>query len=324
MPTPSLSSAELAARTGRAVAAAVDAGRELGLIVTDPQVLHDSFSVIVHLAPAPVVARVPVVLPAGLQPNAQRARQERELAVTAWLAGRGLPVVRPSPLVPALPAQRDGLSITFWERIEVATDKAPDWEARAPLVADLHTALREYPVPLPFMAPLNVGVGPALAALQPYAGLLSADDVERAQREWQLLSPLFHSRGTFAAAFPGTYTHALHGDSPAYNLIETPAGPLHADFEDVSSGPIEWDLTLLPPAALDAYDAYVVRIGLRRVDHELLGVLNTLRMLQVVSCIALVPQLPALAESLPSILDVWRSQRFAGGYDPARGPTGHS
>ena len=310
-----ITSEQLAARTQRAVAAATAAGRELGLAVEDPAVLHDSFSVLVHLRPSPVVARVPVILPLGLQPNVQRARQERELAITAWLAGRNFPVVRPSPLVPPAPVQRDGFSITFWEHVEVDSQAEPDWDARAPLVADLHAALREYPMQMPFLSPLTLGVGAALSELEPHAGLLSAADVDRAQREWQLLAPVFYSRGTFAAAFPGTYTHTLHGDSPAYNLIETSAGARHADFEDVTSGPIEWDLTLLPQSALDAYDAYVVRIGLRRIDPELLGVMNVLRLLQVVSCVRLLSELPALANSLPQILDVWRALPFAGDFE---------
>ncbi|MGW4129721.1 hypothetical protein [Amycolatopsis japonica] len=48
-----------AARTARAVAAAVSAGRDLGITVTEPEVLYDVFSVIVRLAPSPVVVRVP-------------------------------------------------------------------------------------------------------------------------------------------------------------------------------------------------------------------------------------------------------------------------
>ncbi|MEU4345573.1 hypothetical protein AB0H00_30705 [Nocardia sp. NPDC023852] len=53
---------ELAARTSRALDAAVDAGRGLGLTVTNATVLHDVFSVVVHLAPSPVVVRVPTVV----------------------------------------------------------------------------------------------------------------------------------------------------------------------------------------------------------------------------------------------------------------------
>lgn len=57
-----LTSQQLADRTSAAVGAAVAAGRDLGLTVTDAAVLHDLFSVVVHLAPAPVVARIPTVV----------------------------------------------------------------------------------------------------------------------------------------------------------------------------------------------------------------------------------------------------------------------
>ena len=101
---------ELAARTDRAVAAAAGAGRELGLTVTDPRVLYDVFSVVVHLSPAPVVVRVPTVLPrtVAADPEAQAAQQRSELAVAGWLADRGHPVVAPSPLVAREPVRRDG------------------------------------------------------------------------------------------------------------------------------------------------------------------------------------------------------------------------
>ncbi|MFJ9173477.1 hypothetical protein [Streptomyces sp. NPDC102360] len=42
-----------AGRRSAAVDAAVAAGRELGLTITDAAVLHDVFSVVVHLAPSP-------------------------------------------------------------------------------------------------------------------------------------------------------------------------------------------------------------------------------------------------------------------------------
>ena len=105
-----LTSDELAARTDRAVAAAVAAGRDLGLAVTDPRVLYDVFSVIVHLSPAPAVVRAPTVLPrtVAADPDAQAAQQRAELAVAGWLADRGHPVVAPSPLVPREPVRRDG------------------------------------------------------------------------------------------------------------------------------------------------------------------------------------------------------------------------
>ena len=101
--------------TETAVRAAATAARSLGLTVTDPTVLYEAFSTVVHLQPSPVVARVPMNLPDGLQePEPAVRRQQRELDVVAWLAGQGLPVVPPSPLVPLAPAAQDGLSMTFW------------------------------------------------------------------------------------------------------------------------------------------------------------------------------------------------------------------
>ncbi|MGV9803848.1 hypothetical protein ACWDTP_37980 [Mycobacterium sp. NPDC003449] len=91
-----MAAVDVAERTRRAARAAVAAGRALGLAVDRAEVLHDAFSVVAHLQPEPVVARVQVVLPPGLSDHRQLARQQRELDVVEWLAGRGVPVVRPS------------------------------------------------------------------------------------------------------------------------------------------------------------------------------------------------------------------------------------
>ena len=82
-----LTAEELSARTRRAVAAATAAGRDLGLTVTEPRVLYDVFSVLVHLRPAPVVVRVPTVLPrtVAADPDSQAAQQRAELSVAGWL-----------------------------------------------------------------------------------------------------------------------------------------------------------------------------------------------------------------------------------------------
>ena len=58
--------------------------------MTDPRVLYDVFSVVVHLSPAPVVVRVPTVLPrtVAADPGAQAAQQRRELAVTGCRSTR--------------------------------------------------------------------------------------------------------------------------------------------------------------------------------------------------------------------------------------------
>ncbi|WP_257451911.1 phosphotransferase [Archangium lipolyticum] len=313
MPIAHLTPSDLEARTARAIAAATSAGRALGLDVTAPKVLHDVFSVVVHLAPSPVVVRVPVVLPPGLDGAPQTARQARELAAVSWLADRGLPVVRPSPLVPREPVRRDGFSMTFWELVEVDTSRQPDFVAEAALAADLHAALRDYPGELPFLSPIAATVPTCLALLEENPGLLAPADLERARSEWAILGPVLSSRESFARAFPGVGIQPIHGDAPSYNIIRTTSGVRYADFEDVNLGPVEWDLTFLGPDGTAVYDAAAARAGVRPLDPAVLRVMETARMLQVVACYALVPQLPMLAEGLAPSLQSWRTMPFAGG-----------
>jgi thiamine kinase-like enzyme len=320
-----LTAAEIGARTARAVGAATAAGRELGLSVTEPQVLYDVFSVIVHLAPAPVVARVPAVLPrtVATAPDAQVVQQRTELAVTAWLADRGHPVVPPSPLVPREPFRRDGFSMTFWQFVEQVRQTDPSAARHAKVTAQLHAALGEYSGELRFLVPLDESIPDGLAELEQHPGLLTAADLERAQREWTVLRPLVRSRAALESAFPHAGVQAIHGDAPFYNIIVTPAGELCADFEHVCLGPVKWDLVGIGPEGRAAYDAAAIQLGLRPLDERLFRVMESARMLQSIACLALVPQLPILAEGLRPVLDQWRRtplpEGLGDGGEPHRG-----
>jgi hypothetical protein len=300
-------STDWALRTRRTVSTAAEAGRELGLVVNEPQVLHDMFSVVVHLAPSPVVVRAPVVLPFGLGIEALVARQRRELLVVSWLAGRGYPVVRPSPLVPLEPVQRDGLSMTFWELVDVARDEEPDYVADAALAAELHAALRDYPAELPFLLPITLGIPSGLARLEGRPELLAAADLERAQRHWAVLEPVLSSRAGFTAVFPDVSVQPIHGDAPSYNLIRTRSGIRYADFEDVTLGPAEWDLSLFGSEAAARYDAAAARAGLRTLNPDVLRVMDAAGLLRVVASMAFVPELPELATALLPFLERWRA-----------------
>ena len=48
-------------------------------------------------------------------------------------------------------------------------------------------------------------------------------------------------------------------------------------------------------------------------DPEVLQVMTAARMLQMVSSLALIPQLPLLAEGLKPAVEAWRALPFAGG-----------
>ncbi|MDC0707565.1 phosphotransferase [Stigmatella sp. ncwal1] len=313
MPTAHLTPAHLQARTARAVTAATSAGRALGLDVAHPKVLHDVFSVVVHLAPSPVVVRVPVVLPPGLDAARQAARQARELAVVSWLDRQGLPVVRPSPRVPCEPVQRDGFSMTFWEFVDVDASREPDYVAEAALAADLHAVLRGYPGELPFLSPLSATLPTCLALLEENPGLLPPEDLERARGEWAILAPMLSAREGFSAMFPQVSVQPIHGDAPSYNILRTASGVRYADFEDVTLGPVEWDVSFLGPEGAAVYNAAAARAGVRPLDPAALRVIDAARMLQMVVCHALVPQLPMLAEGLAPALQNWRKTPFAGG-----------
>lgn len=300
-------SGNLVGRTNRAVEAAAAVARELGITVIEPRVLHDAFSVVVHLSPAPLVARIPVVLPPGLERAELIARQRRELGIVEWLAARGEPVVVPSPLVPVQPVVHEGFSMTFWTLVEIDATVTPDYVASAGLAAALHATMREYPGELPFLWPVHATVPPGLAFLADHPELIAAADLDRARREWAALEPVLTSSESFAAAFPRGTVQPIHGDAPSYNLIHATSGIRYADFEDVTLGPPEWDLALFGPAAAATYDAEAARRSLRVLEPDVQRAMDTARALQVVASLALVPQLPLLATGLMPMLELWRA-----------------
>ncbi|RZQ61948.1 aminoglycoside phosphotransferase family protein [Amycolatopsis suaedae] len=294
---------DLARRTSAAVDAAVGAGREFGLTVTDARVLHDLFSVVVHLAPSPVVARIPVVVPS--HPG---GRQQAELDVTRWLADQGVPVIPPSPLVPRRPVERDGFAMTFWQYVE-PDGAEPDYVANAERTAALHAALRGYPGPLSFLSAAEPRfITESLDELRRRPDLIAPDDLDRASREWQVLKPLVCSRAAFEARFPGIDLQPVHGDSPPANIVGSVDGKLFADFELVTLGPVEWDLAGLTPELEAAYDRGAREAGTRPLNPDVLRFVNAVGMLRVIAYLSLVPRLPSVVEYLNPSIDQWRAR----------------
>ncbi|MFI9173188.1 phosphotransferase [Streptomyces lincolnensis] len=305
---------DMARRTSAAVDAAVGAARALGLTVTDARVLHDLFSVVVHLAPSPVVARVPTVLPAHTDLDVLADRQRAELDVTRWLAEQGTPVLPPSPLVPPEPVRRDGFSMTFWQFVEEDRSKEPDYAANSEITADLHAAMRAYPGPLSFLSAADPQfVTDSLGLLGDSPDLLAPADLDRARREWQVLEPLVRSRTAFEKAFPGVDLQPVHGDSPPANVFAGVDGARYADFELVTLGPVEWDLAALGPDLEAAYNRGARRNGMRPLNEDVLRFVNAVGMLRALTSLTLVPQFPALLEYLSPAVDQWRTTPFAGG-----------
>ena len=130
----------------QAIRAAVSYAAAHGVRSTEPEVLKNGSNVLVHLRPAPVVARVAGTTSLVRTPVADWFA--REVALVDHLVGHGFPVVVPSDELPRGPIVHDGRTMTFWRFVpHFAASIKPSEFAES--LADLHRALADYPGPLP-------------------------------------------------------------------------------------------------------------------------------------------------------------------------------
>jgi hypothetical protein len=199
-----------------AVDAAVAVADAHGVHCEKPIVLCEAWHVLVHLWPAPVVARVTSGAP-GVDP----ADVERELSVARHAARAGAPVVGSSDLLPPGPHRHDGHTVVFWHLLVRAGEL--DATAAGRGLHTIHDSLADYDGELP-----RAGRAEEVRAmLQPFS---PSDDVE-------LLCEL--------ASQELPEGQALHGDAHLFNCIQTPVGPIWHDLETACRGPREYDLAAL-------------------------------------------------------------------------------
>jgi hypothetical protein len=132
------------ARQGRrslVVAAAQAAAREHGVACDEAVRIAAGSNVLVHLKPAPVVARV-MTGTAVVHDDAEQWLA-REVAVGAFLAERTDPVVPPSDILPPRPHEQDGLWMTQWKFVP-HDEQAPPPEPRE-LGRSLRDCMRRSP-----------------------------------------------------------------------------------------------------------------------------------------------------------------------------------
>ncbi|HZD48805.1 MAG TPA: phosphotransferase [Silvibacterium sp.] len=216
--------------TRRALIAAVSLAGDLGLRCETPDILADGSNVLVHLAPAPVVARVATTTALVRKPVRQWMRIDLDMA--EYLAGLQFPVVPPSRELPPGPHTHDGLTLTFWEYVEHDRNYTASAAETGRLLRELHSALRGYPG--------------ELSPLSPFAEIPRClDEVER----WKAIddADLAMLRRGFAVVASEIDTlrlpeQPLHGDAHKKNVLKTSHGLRWTDFEDACSGPLEWDL----------------------------------------------------------------------------------
>lgn len=246
-----------------AVAAAVSVASSFGIEASEPVVLHDLFSVAVHLAPAPVVARVPTWLSRlRTDPHAALAR---EVDVVRHLHECGAPVVPPSGELPAGPHRHGGHSVTFSTYLEPDPERVPTAEDCVAMLGELHPALATYPGEVPRLDRDAVRLAAWLPRLPEWCadveGVDSATVQMAADRLAGLLTPTPDDR-------------ILHGDAHPGNLLATRNGLLWLDFEDVARGPEAWDFATIGDLPVTP----------ERVAKDLPG-FRSLRNLQVLLCL---------------------------------------
>jgi aminoglycoside phosphotransferase (APT) family kinase protein len=230
-------------RAARALTAARAVAAAAGVRSADARVLRDGINVVVHLAPAPVVARVATLTPLLRPPPLRSFRREVELA--GALAAAGAPVVPPSDLLPPGPHRYAGLELSFWRHVEVRPE--------APSPRQVATALTELHGYLAGLAPTGAPLDTPLDDLAAFARLGAGWAVDRAE-----LARLTDRVAELRPRLAGEVVQ-LHGDAHPGNLLATPGGRLWTDLEDACPGPRAWDLACLRAtsrldgrAALDA------------------------------------------------------------------------
>lgn len=246
-------------RSDPALLAASHVARRLGVDGRHAYVIDDSNNTIVHLAPAPVVAKVGT---STLRPD-MRKTLESELQIALHLAARGAPIAPPTAHIPPGPHLQDNLAVTLWHYVETTAGRPLQDKALGDMLSSFHRIFADYPQRLP---DFTEALDRARTALHERERTPALPDDDR--------SFLVEVASTIEDALRtrDLPRHPLHGDPHLDgNILTTADGPLLVDFEAACSGPHEWDLTSLP-RAISSYDV---------VDRELLSLLSRMRSLVV-------------------------------------------
>ncbi|MGO9974913.1 MAG: aminoglycoside phosphotransferase family protein [Solirubrobacteraceae bacterium] len=219
-----------------AAAGAVAASR--GLSPNDAVVIHSGSNVLVHLRPAPVVARV-MTGTVALHDDPQRWL-EREISVLEFLAPSRL-AVSPSRFIAPGPHHHDGLWMTFTEWI-AEVEPGPEVQPAAHLddarglgrtLRGLHEVLGPFEGELGGLGELREDIERLLGQVRP-ADAQESDAISSLREQLDMLRTAI-----FESKLP---TQALHGDVSLRNLLRTPRRRVWNDFEDTFRGPVHWDV----------------------------------------------------------------------------------
>lgn len=215
----------------RALTAAQGVALAHSVVCDDALVIAGGSNVLVHLKPAPLVARVMTGTAAFHQDV--EGWLANEVAIGTFLSGRGLGV-SPSDAIAPGPYQRDGLWMTFWEYVDHdTTGSLPQPHELGSSLRALHAALADFSGELGRLRDVRDWLGDLLAQLRPSAKI-SKRDIDSLRGQLQALTPT-----VFESSLP---VQPIHADASLSNLFRTHNGLIWNDFEDVCIGPVHWDV----------------------------------------------------------------------------------
>ena len=222
-----------------AIAAAQAVARQWGVACDEAEPLSGGSNVLVHLKPAPVVARV-MTGTSMLHDDTERWLS-REVAVAVFLAQRTDAVAAPSDLLPPGPHERDGLWMTMWNFVAHDPQAAlPQAAALGRSLRDLHAALADFRGDLDPVSEIRDWLARLLAELRPSSSM-TYEDIEWLRFKLDALTPAVFESSLRA--------QPLHGDVAISNLLSTGHGLVWNDLEDVCVGPVAWDVAGLVSSA---------------------------------------------------------------------------
>lgn len=238
-------------RLENSINAACEVARQQGLKFDEAVVLQDRSNLVIHLRPAPVVARIATTTGTVRLGDAWFAT---EVAVASYLAAAGAPVIAPTNLIPPGPHQHNGLVLSFWEFVE-QVDELPDATIAGFALRQCHEALVEFVGELTVLAPLS-------ESEQMLCTLISQESFSFSDS--QMLQAVNHN---LKSRFEQLQLpmQPLHGDSNFSNVLNTTRGVLWIDWEDTFIGHIAWDIACLVASS------YVFKTDIERAEDALTG-----------------------------------------------------
>jgi Ser/Thr protein kinase RdoA (MazF antagonist) len=278
-----------------AAQAAVTVAARFAVACTDPVVLADGANVVVWLTPAPVVAKV-AASTMSVRPD-PAAWLRRELELAQYLLAAQLPVVPPSPEVPARVHEGAGHIMSFWAYQERTSAGPADEAEVGSMLSDLHAALRGYQRQLPVLAPF--GDIPAF---------LSRSQTQLSPADRAMLAEAFTELTAELAATEWT-GQALHGDAGVGNVMPTTRGPRWHDFEDTCYGPRAWDVAASTANPRRDSARFLAAYG-EPVDADQVRICERLRRLHLTVWYCLYAErLPECRQRAAELLAPWRTGR---------------